>query len=165
MSSHTKLLGSLPFVSRTFEGGFKENPFVLDLDGNLYIGPADHVTRDEHASIEVVYHFLAERQKISGSVRELLRSRQLLLDAFAAFDEARSEGEESDFRIIIFGTYDAVALAPIEDDELPAGPCGTPINVIKRRFYDICRRLDRQFLEQHLTQRQQRAEVRFVAED
>nr|MDJ0892733.1 hypothetical protein [Gammaproteobacteria bacterium] len=92
MASHTKLLGTLPFVSRTFEGGFKENPFVLDLDGNLYIGPADHVTRDEHATIEVVYHFLAEREKISGSVRELLRSRQLLLDAFAAFDEARSEG-------------------------------------------------------------------------
>ena len=165
MSLQTKLLGTLPFVSRTFEGGFKENPFVLDLDGNLYIGPADHVTRDEHATIEVVYHFLAERRKVTWPVRELLRSRQLLLDAFAAFDEARSEGEESDFRIIIFGTYDAVALAPIEDDELPAGPCGTSINTIKRRFYDICKRLDRQFLERHLNQRQQRAEVRFLIEE
>ena len=165
MSSPTKLLGTLPFVSRTFEGGFKENPFVLDLDGNLYIGPADQVTRDEHATIEVVYHFLLERRKILWPVRDLLRSRQVLLDALAAFDEARSEGEESDFRIIIFGTYDAVALAPIEDDELPAGPCGTPINAIKRRFYDICRRLDRQFQEHHLNPRQQRAEVRFLIED
>lgn len=165
MSSQTKLLGTLPFVSRTFEGGFKENPFVLDLDGNLYIGPADQVSRDEHATIEVVYHFLAERRKVTWPIRDLLRSRQLLLDAFAAFDEARSEGEQSDFRIIIFGTYDAVALAPIEDDELPAGPCGMPINAIKRRFYDICRRLDRQFRERNLTQRQQRAEMRFVAED
>ena len=165
MSSQTKLLGTLPFVSRTFEGGFKENPFVMDLDGNLYIGPADHVTRDEHATIEVVYHFLSERHKVKWPVRDLLRSRQLLLDAFAAFDEARSEGEGSDFRIIIFGTYDAVALAPIEDDELPAGPCGTPINAIKRRFYEICRRLDRQFLERHLNQRQQRAEARILTED
>ena len=161
----TKLLGTLPFVSRTFEGGFKENPFVLDLDGNLYIGPADQMARDEHSAIEAVYHFLAERQKVKHPVRELLRSRKLLLDAFASFDEARSEGEESDFRIIIFGTYDAVALAPIEDDDLPAGPCGQPINAIKRRFYELCKRLDKRFYDRRLNAREQRAEGRFLSEE
>ncbi len=165
MSAHTKLLGTLPFVSRTFEGGFKENPFVLDLDGNLYIGPADQIARDEHSVIEVIYHFLVERQRISHPVSHLLRSRQLLLDAFAAFDEARSEGEKSDFRIIIFGTYDAVALAPIEDDDLPAGPCGQAINAIKHRFYALCKRLDKQFYERNLDQRQLRAEARFLSEE
>ena len=41
-----KLLGSLPFVSRTFEGHFKDSPYVLDMDANLYIGPADQLSRE-----------------------------------------------------------------------------------------------------------------------
>ena len=32
-----KLLGNFPFISRTFEGRFKDNPYVLDADGNLFI--------------------------------------------------------------------------------------------------------------------------------
>ncbi|MCP4047037.1 MAG: hypothetical protein GY732_13745, partial [Gammaproteobacteria bacterium] len=44
-----KLLGGLPFVSRTFEGYFTDTPYVLDMDANLYLGPADHLSRDMHA--------------------------------------------------------------------------------------------------------------------
>ncbi|MFT5391417.1 MAG: hypothetical protein ACI8PT_001612 [Gammaproteobacteria bacterium] len=70
-----KLLGGLDFVSRTFEGEFKGNPFVLDLDANLYIGPADHVPRDEHAAIEVIFHFLNQTNRRIGAVREVLSDR------------------------------------------------------------------------------------------
>jgi hypothetical protein len=160
----SKLLGSLSFVSRTFEGGFKENPFVLDMDANLYIGPADQVSRDEHAAVEVVYHFLAERGLIVHRIRELLRDRLALLEAFLAFDESRTEGESNDFRVIVFGTYDGVALVPVEDDELPAGPCGIAVNAIKRRFYDLCRRLDRRFYDRELGLRHRESESRFLTE-
>jgi len=163
MGSDRKLLGSLSFVSRTFEGGFRETPYVLDLDANLYIGPADQMARDEHAALEVVFHFLVECGKLKHPVRELLRNRQLLLSAFAEFDEARREGTKHEFRIILFGTYDGVGLLPDEDDELPAGPCGVSVNAIKRRFYAICKRLDKQFLERPLDKRQREAEASFLS--
>jgi hypothetical protein len=163
MEIDKRLLGGLYFVSRTFEGSFKENPYVLDLDANLYIGPADHVARDEHAGVEVVYHFLAHRGRITVPVGTLLRNRQLLLDAFAAFDEARLEARENEFRIIIFGTYDGSPLHPADDDDLPAGPCGKSINEVKRHFYVMCRRIDRQFHERGLNAVQRKAEARFLA--
>jgi len=164
LPTDSKLLGSLSFVSRTFEGGFKENPFVLDMDANLYVGPADQVSRDGHAAVEVVYHFLAERGLIAHPVRELLRDRLALLEAFLAFDDSRTEGESNDFRVIVFGTYDGVALIPVDDDELPAGPCGTPVNAIKRRFYDLCRRLDKRFYERELDPQHRESEARFLTE-
>ncbi len=163
MESAKTLLGGLSFVSRTFEGSFKENPFVLDMDANLYIGPADHISRDEHAGVEVVFHFLAHREKIRHSVRELLANRSLLLEAFAAFDESRSERKENEFRIIVFGTYDGTPLVPVEDDHLPAGPCGKSIGEIKLRFYDLCKRLDKQFYSRQLTAAQRKAEANFLA--
>jgi hypothetical protein len=109
-----KLLGSLPFVSRTFEGHFKDSPYVLDMDANLYIGPADQYSRDQHAAVEVVYHFLAQTGRLTNPFAELLRDRRLLLAAFAAFDEARAEGadaESEEFRIRIHATYDGQPLA------------------------------------------------------
>lgn len=163
MPFESHFLGNLSFVSRTFEGGFKDTPYVLDLDANLYIGPADEISRDEHAALEVIFHFLAGRGKVKNPVRELLRNRQLLLSAFAEFDAARREGTENEFRIILYGTYDGVALLPDEDDELPAGPCGVAVNSIKRRFYAICKRLDKQFLERPLDKRQREAEASFLS--
>jgi len=74
----TKLLGSLPFVSRTFEGRFEDTPFVLDMDANLYIGPADHLSRDQHAAVEVVFHFLSQTGRIQAPVRRVLRDRGLI---------------------------------------------------------------------------------------
>ena len=53
--SPEKLLGDVSFVKRTFEGRFIDAPFVLDMDANLYVGPADDVSRDQHAAVEVVY--------------------------------------------------------------------------------------------------------------
>jgi hypothetical protein len=50
-----KLLGSLPFVSRTFEGYIKDSPYVLDMDVNQYTGPADQFSRDPHAAVEVIF--------------------------------------------------------------------------------------------------------------
>ena len=70
-----KLLGGLSFVSRTFEGTFKETPYVLDMDANLYIGPADAVSRDEHSAVEVVYHFLRQTGRLDLNLRELLSNR------------------------------------------------------------------------------------------
>jgi hypothetical protein len=162
MGSEKKLLGELSFVSRTFEGGFKESPFVLDMDANLYIGPADHLCRDEHAAVEAVYHFLAQQGRVQGAFKDLLRNRCLLLDAFREFDAARFQSHSSEFRICIFGTYDGSMLVPLEDDELPAGPCGKTVGEIKRRFYDLCRRLDREFDQRELSAEQHRAEAAFV---
>ena len=157
-----KLLGSLPFVSRTFEGTFKDTPYVLDMDANLYVGPADQVSRDEHSGIEVVYHFLHQTGKVQHSLRDLMRDRTALLDAFAAFDEARSESAEDEFRIFLFGTYDGESLVTGQDDELPSGPCGRSVNDLKRRFYKLCRRLDQEFEGRKLTPEQRTAEARFV---
>jgi len=135
-----KLLGSLPFVSRTFEGHFKESPYVLDMDANLYVGPADSLSRDHHAAVEVIWHFLSETGRIEAPLREVLRDRALLLDAFAAFDRAR-----------------------VDDDDLPAGPCGQSVNQVKLRFYRLCRRLDREFKTRTLEPRQADAERAMLA--
>lgn len=159
-----KLLGSLSFVSRTFEGSFKENPYVLDMDANLYIGPADHVSRDEHSAIEVVFHFLRQTGRIDGTLRDLLRDRGRLLEAFAAFDEARSEAAAEDFRVFVFGTYDGEPLLPVADDDLPAGPCGVAVNAIKQRFYEMCRRMDKEFAERDLSDSQREVEARFAGD-
>lgn len=131
------------------------------MDANLYIGPADHLTRDEHAGIEVTYQFLKETGKIQHTLRELLRNRMLLLDAFTAFDQARKEGAADEFQIFIFGTYDGEPLDTHADDELPAGPCGKSVNDLKRRFYDLCRRLDPQFDNRELAEPQKAAESKF----
>ncbi|MCP5152030.1 MAG: hypothetical protein H6983_24690 [Ectothiorhodospiraceae bacterium] len=159
-----KLLGSLPFVTRTFEGNFKQSPFVLDMDANLYLGPADGTARDEHSAIEVVYHFLVQTERVELSVRDLLRDRSALLEAFAAFDDARVEDGDDEFRVLVFGTYDGEVLEPVRDDELPAGPCGCSVNAVKRRFYEICSRLDASFEQRVLDDRQRTAEQRFATE-
>ena len=161
-SEDEKLLGSLSFVSRTFEGRFGENPYTLDMDANLYIGPADHMSRDEHAGIEVIYQFLKQTGKIEYTLRDLLRNRSYLLDAFSVFDQARTEGEADEFQIFIFGTYDGEPLRGGDDDELPAGPCGQSVNKLKRRFYDLCRKLDSEFDSRELGEVQKSAELRFA---
>jgi hypothetical protein len=163
MHSDKKLLGGLSFVSRTFEGRFKENPYVLDMDANLYIGPADHLSRDEHSAIEVVYHFLSQTGKVRRSLRELLRNRLQLLDAFAAFDDARKESGSEEFRIYVFGTYDGEPLQGAGDDELPAGPCGKSINELKLRFYNLCAKLDKDFQTRAMNEEQRKTEARFTA--
>ena len=164
MQASKKLLGGLPFVSRTFEGQFKENPYVLDMDANLYIGPADHISRDEHSGIEVVYHFLAQTGRIDKTLKELLRNRGFLLSAFAALDAARMEGKSEEFCVFVFGTYDGELLLPVVDDELPAGPCGHSVNELKRRFYTLSRRLDADFDNRQLDATQQAAEQHFIRE-
>jgi len=156
-----KLLGNLSFVGRTFEGRFKETPYVLDMDANLYIGPADHLSRDEHAGIEVIYQFLRQTGKIEHSIKELLRDRVCLLEAFSAFDQARVESREDEFQIFIFGTYDGEPLSGAGDDEVPAGPCGKSINAIKRHFYAACRVLDKEFDQRRLEKAHECAEVKF----
>ena len=163
MQASKKLLGGLPFVSRTFEGQFKENPYVLDMDANLYIGPADQLSRDEHSGIEVIYHFLAQTGRIDKSLKELLRDRGALLNAYASLDAARKEGEAEEFRVFVFGTYDGELLLPVSDDELPAGPCGKSINELKRRFYDLCRRLDPEFESRELDSNQSATERCFLS--
>jgi len=163
MREARKLLGGFDFVSRTFEGGFKDNPFVLDMDANLYIGPADHVPRDEHVVIEVVYHFLNQTGRRIGPIREVLRDRNALLSAFQAFDAARDEGKE-EFRLLLFGTYDGEPLVGPGDDDLPAGPCGKTVNEVKRRFYEICRRADPKFAERRLSEAQRSYERGFLGE-
>lgn len=162
MREDDKLLGGLPFVSRTFEGKFKDNPYVLDMDANLYVGPADHVTRDEHASLEVIYHFLRQTNRVHLPLREVLRNRSYLLDMFAAFDEARGDNGEGEFNVHLFGTYDGEPLLALLDDELPAGPCGKSVNELKRRFYRLCARTDKDFSARTLTSEQRRAESRFL---
>jgi hypothetical protein len=158
-----KLLGRLPFVSRTFEGHFKDSPYVLDMDANLYIGPADHLSRDHHAAVEVIFHFLSQTGRNKVPMRELLRDRRLLLTIFAAFDMARIEDSgEQEFRIRIHGTYDGEPLADTSDDDLPAGPCGQAVNQIKLRFYRLCRRLDREFKTRELNPELEQAEQRVL---
>lgn len=157
-----KLLGGLSFVSRTFEGSFKENPYVLDMDANLYIGPADHLSRDEHSAIEVVYHFLRQTSRIDLGVRELLGNRLRLLEAFQAFDEARAEEGGDDFRIFVFGTYDGEMLVPGVDDDLPAGPCGRTVNELKQRFYALCKRKDPEFSTRKISDELRGIERRFT---
>ncbi len=156
-----KLLGNLSFVARTFEGQFKETPYVLDMDANLYIGPADHVSRDEHAAIEVIYQFLRQTGKIKHSIKELLHHRIHLLEAFSAFDQARVDNQPDEFQIFIFGTYDGEPLAGPGDDELPAGPCGKSINAIKRRFYAACKNYDTEFDKRALDDAHRTAEAKF----
>ena len=163
MSERKKLLGSLPFVSRTYEGGFKENPYILDMDANLYIGPADHVARDEHAAIEAIVHFLQETGRGIVHVKEILKDRCLLLDAFRAFDEARTDSNAHEFQIVLFGTYDGELLIGAGDDDLPAGPCGKSVNEIKARFYDLCSRADKDFHKRELTPEQLETEARFLS--
>ena len=162
MASEKKLLGDLAFVSRTFEGRFMENPYVLDMDANLYIGPADQYSRDEHSAIEVVFHFLRETGRINMPLRDLAKNRCEMLDAFGAFDDARSESKGEEFRIFVFSTYDGEPLKVGADDVLPAGPCGKPINEIKMRFYKLCRKMDKEFSTRQLTPEQQQVESRFV---
>ncbi|HSS63002.1 MAG TPA: hypothetical protein VLS27_01095 [Gammaproteobacteria bacterium] len=158
-----KLLGNLAFVGRTFEGRFKETPYVLDMDANLYIGPADHLSRDEHAGIEVIYQFLRQTGKIEHSIKELLHHRVRLLEAFSAFDQARIERQADQFQIFIFGTYDGESLAGSGDDDMPAGPCGKSINSIKRHFYAACRILDKDFDQRKLGQAHKSAEAKFMS--
>jgi hypothetical protein len=160
--SGKKLLGGLTFVSRTFESGFKETPYVLDMDANLYIGPADQYARDEHAAIEVICHFLAQTRRVQAPPSQLLKDRGMLLEAFGAFDDARMENGSDEFNIVVFGTYDGEPLTAVEDDELPGGPCGLSVNSVKRRFYRICARVDRQFNRCVLTPEQREIELRFV---
>ena len=161
MRANKKLLGGLSFVSRTLEGQFKENPYVLDMDANLYIGPADHLSRDEHSGIEVVYHFLSQTGRIELTLKELFRNRLSLLDAFDALDDARMESDSEEFRVFVFGTYDVELLLPSVDGEFPAGPCGKSINELKRRFYKICERIDAEFAARELTERHKEIEERF----
>ena len=156
------MLGGLSFVSRTFEGRFEDSPYVLDMDANLYIGPADSSSRDEHAVIEVIYHFLHQTGRVSGSVRELLSDRGALLDAYTAFDEARTESEVEEFRIVLYNTYDGTPLPAQGDDELPAGPCGQSVNEVKRRFYARSKKLDPTFEERELSEAQGAQEARFM---
>lgn len=162
VSPGVKLLGGFPFISRTFEGKFKDNPFVLDADANLYIGPADLVSRDEHVAIEVIYHFLDQTGRTVHPFREMLRNRLTLLEVFAVFDDVRTDDGAEEFSLHIFGTYDGEPLHGWQDDELPAGPCGKSINELKRRFYEICKRLDPRFAEHKLDRRLQEVESRFV---
>ncbi len=157
-----KLLGDLAFVSRTFEGYFTDTPYVLDMDANLYLGPADHLSRDMHAAVEVVVQFLRQTGRIEGCVRDLLSDRRRLLDAFTCFDEARTDKEENEFRIIIHGTYDGEPLAGAGEDDLPAGPCGRAVNQVKLRFYRLCQRLDGQFAERELDEAQRQTEQRLL---
>lgn len=163
--SANKLLGGLSFVSRTFEGTFKETPFVLDMDANLYIGPADQMSRDEHSAIEVVYNYLRELEKADRPIKDLLRNRLALLEVFDAFDSARqedSDNEETEFRIFLFGTYDGVILDAIVDDDMPAGPCGRTVNEIKNRLYQLSLRCDAEFQVRTLSPRHIEIEQRFL---
>lgn len=161
MREGRKLLGRFGFVSRTFEGEFKDNPFVLDMDANLYIGPADHTPRDEHAAVEVIYHFLNETGRPIGPLRDVLRDRKALLEAFRLFDAAHADVGGTEFQILLFGTYDGEPLVGMEDDDLPAGPCGRTINEVKRRFYEICERCDPEFTERDLSPDERQYERRF----
>ena len=164
VGSSRKLLGGFPFISRTFEGKFKQNPFVLDADANLFVGPADVVSRDEHIVIGVLYHFMIETGRSVAPVRELLRNRVDLLDAFAVFDRVRLESNAEEFHVYLFGTYDGELLIATDDDELPAGPCGKSVNEIKRRFYSICARVDPEFKTRELSSSQKTAERCFLLE-
>ena len=116
-----------------------------------------------HAAVEVVVQFLRQTGRIEGTVRDLLTDRCKLLDSFICFDEARADQEESEFRIIIHGTYDGIPLADKGEDDLPAGPCGRAVNQVKLRFYRLCQRLDGQFAERELNAAQREAEERLLS--
>ncbi|MEM7504972.1 MAG: hypothetical protein AAF417_23315 [Pseudomonadota bacterium] len=162
VSPGVKLLGGFPFISRTFEGKFKDNPFVLDADANLYIGPADLVSRDEHIVIEVIFHFLAQTGRTVYPFQEMLRNRRKLLEVFSVFDDVRTDDGAEEFTLHIFGTYDGEPLHGWQDDELPAGPCGKSVNELKRRFYAICERLDPSFAKHALDEEMKEVEGRFL---
>ena len=154
-NTQDKLLGDVSFVKRTFEGRFTDAPFVLDMDANLYIGPADQYSRDMHSSVEVVLRYLRQTLRIDSPMRRILSVRSELLSAFAAFDEARSATQVDgdgvpEFRIVVHGSYDGEPLEPSTDDDLPAGPCGTSVNEVKLHFYRKCMRLDPDFDNQTL---------------
>jgi hypothetical protein len=161
-SARTRLLGGFPFISRTFEGRFRDNPYVLDANANLYIGPADQSARDEHVAIEIIFHFLNQTERPIVVLRELLRDRTHVLEAFAVFDDARIASDGDEFHIFLFGTYDGEPLTPIGDDELPSGPCGGSVNDVKRRFYELSSRLDPHFYDRALSAEQQGVEARFL---
>jgi hypothetical protein len=131
------------------------------MDANLYIGPADHVPRNEHAAIEVIFHFLNQTGRRIGAMREVLSDRGALLAAFETFDEPRDCSGRSEFRLLIFGTYDGEPLIDSEDDDLPAGPCGKTVNEVKRRFYSLCARRDQQCHSRELNDTQLVYEKRF----
>jgi hypothetical protein len=132
------------------------------MDANLYIGPADQVARDEHVAIELIYHFFNQTGRSIPAMRELLRDGTDVLRAFTVFDTSRQASEGDEFHVFIFGTYDGEPLAPIADDELPGGPCGRSVNEIKRRLYEICRRLDGDFHDRTLSEELQQVESRFL---
>ncbi len=157
-----KLLGGFPFISRTFEGRFKDNPYVLDADANFYVGPADQVARDEHVAIEIIYQFLNQTDRPVRAFRRLFRSRPELLQAFETFDRARDASDGDEFQVFLFGTYDGEPLQPYADDELPSGPCGKSVNEIKRRLYEICSRVDPMFGDRPMTPELQQVEDRFM---
>lgn len=157
-----KLLGEFPFISRTFEGRFRDNPYVLDMDANLFIGPADEIARDEHAAIEIIFHFLNQTDRPMAPVRALLRDRVRLLEAFATFDAARVDMDDEGFHIFVYGTYDGDVLTPVDDDELPCGPCGRSVNEIKRRLYALCSRVDSRFQERQLNASLLETEAHFL---
>lgn len=167
-TTQDKLLGDVSFVKRTFEGRFVDAPFVLDMDANLYIGPADQFSRDMHSSVEVVLRYLRQTQRIEGSMRTLLGSRAALLDAFKSFDLARSSAQVDEdgvpeFRIVIHGSYDGEELEPLDDDDLPAGPCGRSINEVKLHFYRSVMRLDPEFNSRTLDSEQAEQDERLRA--
>jgi hypothetical protein len=148
--SEARLLGDVSFVKRTFEGRFVDAPFVLDMDANLYIGPADQYSRDLHSSVEVVLRYLRQTGRIEGSMRQILCNRAQLLRAFVVFDAARGEGQVDEdgvpeFRVVVHGSYDGEPLEALRDDDLPAGPCGASVNEVKLHFYRRCMRLDSEF--------------------
>lgn len=101
------------------------------MDANRYIEPAGHLSRDEHFDIEVIYRFLAQTGRIDRYLKELLRDRVSLLNAFATRDATRLEGKPEVFRVFVFGTYDAELLLPVDAGEFPACPCGKSTNGAK----------------------------------
>ena len=118
---------------------------MLDMDANMHVGPAEHVSRDEHSRIEVVYHFLAQIGRVDSNSRELLSHRCALLDAFGCFDEGRMEGEAEQSRIFAFGAYGDELFKPVADDDSPAGSCRKSSSELKGRFYGLCRRTNTSF--------------------
>lgn len=162
MATNRKLLGEFPFVTRTFEANFKSSPYVLDADANLFLGPADHALPFEHIAIAIIVHYLNQTGRKVQPLGQLLRDRQVLLEAFDVFDNVRIESESNEFQIFLFGSYDGDALSAIDDDELPCGPCGSSVNDVKRRFYALSARLDPEFHSRPLSNALRAVERRFV---
>ncbi|TNF99274.1 MAG: hypothetical protein EP297_06000 [Gammaproteobacteria bacterium] len=166
MSSKEVLLGDLNFVNRTSgsvdQRGFENTPFILDSEARLHIGPADHLARDQHGAILVIYEFLRQTKSTPHRLSTLLRNRANLLEAYVAFDQSRRNMDEKGPKIIIYGTYDGVPIETVIDDDLPAGPCGKSVNEIKWEIYRRCLRLDPQFASRDLTEDQRKQESRFL---